>query len=120
MIVTRWRYTFAGWAESHQRLYGDGPDYRPCPRTGDGDPGRCWGVEAAVEPWGNNPLTAADDPLLERINDLPQLASSSRSPCSGSIRTRTAPLRSPEATPLAEHQLSALLDAIGLLAARES
>jgi hypothetical protein len=26
MIMTRWRFTCADWAESHQRLYGDGPD----------------------------------------------------------------------------------------------
>lgn len=71
--------------------------------------------EAVVEQWGVNLLTTANGPLLGRINDLPQLASSSRSPCSGSIRTRTAPCAAQSSDP-AEHQLNALLDTIGLLA----
>jgi hypothetical protein len=76
--------------------------------------------EAAVEQWGTDLLTAANDLLQGRINTLPQLTAPVQITMLGLHPHADGTLRSPQAATLADRQLSALLDTIGLLATREA
>ncbi|MEU8180272.1 hypothetical protein AB0B86_05775 [Micromonospora sp. NPDC049047] len=71
--------------------------------------------EAAVERWGTDLLTAADDLLRGRITELPQLAFPIQATVLGLHPQADGTLRGPEAATLARHQASALLATAGVL-----
>jgi hypothetical protein len=75
--------------------------------------------EAAAERWSIDLLTAANDLLQGRINTLPQLTSPVQITMLGLHPHADGTLRGPQAATLADRQLGALLDTIGLLATRE-
>ncbi|WIV53978.1 hypothetical protein [Amycolatopsis nalaikhensis] len=71
--------------------------------------------EAAVESWGLDLLTAANDLLHNRINDLPQLTSPAQATVLGLHPHADGDLRGPRSVSLLEGQLGALLSTTGLL-----
>lgn len=71
--------------------------------------------EAAVERWGTDLLTAADDMLHERINTHPRLTSPVTTTVLGLHPHADGTLRAPHATPLAGQQITTFFTAVGLL-----
>ncbi|MCX4387367.1 hypothetical protein OG777_10525 [Micromonospora peucetia] len=83
--------------------------------TDDGDRESIDISEAAVERWGTDLLTAADDLLRGRITELPQLAVPLQATVLGLHPQADGTLRGPEAATLGRHQVSALLATAGVL-----
>ena len=71
--------------------------------------------ERAVQQWGAEFLTAAEDLLRGRINEVRQLTVSVQGTLLGPHPHADGTLRTPESTTLAERQLTALLHTAGLL-----
>lgn len=69
--------------------------------------------EVAVEQWGTDLLSAADDLLHERITELARLTDPVQITVLGLHPHADGSLRAPEAAALAERQFAALLDTIG-------